>query len=248
MSACNAVLLCGAPIHAIYTPRHTRQLHKIPGVRDHNTPTSQHITNNAARSQHLDRVSSHHPSPRFLGSPLCIFHGHGHFSCWLRSRSTQGVLLFGLRLILGPNACADRSGRARSLQQIGLCIRWRRSATALVTPVQLSLRFSFSSFSVSCTAGSPYRECLHREIDGTVWTPTIKNIVMVMLYPPYTPLSLITTSLRATEDQTNVSPGPTISEPFFSLCPSVGRLFAHRWMSFGDNGSGGIMLLMKRAR
>ncbi|KAL2278301.1 hypothetical protein FJTKL_14569 [Diaporthe vaccinii] len=31
-------------------------------------------------------------------------------------------LFFSLRLILGPNACADRSGRARSLHQIGFCI------------------------------------------------------------------------------------------------------------------------------
>ena len=86
LSACDAVLLCWAPIHAIYTTRHERQLHKIPGVRDHNTPTSQHITNNTARSQHLARVPSHHSSPRFLGSPLCIFFtvtdsfavGYGH--------------------------------------------------------------------------------------------------------------------------------------------------------------------------
>lgn len=78
-------------------------------------------------------------------------------------------------------------------------------------PLQLSLWSSFFFFFlVWSTAGSPYRECLHREIDGTVWTPTIKNTVIVMLYPPYTPLSLITSSLQATEDQTNVGPRPSL--------------------------------------
>lgn len=76
-------------------------------------------------------------------------------------------------------------------------------------PLQLSM-VSLFLFLVRSTAGSPYRECLHREIDGTVWTTTIKNTVIVMLYPPYTPLSLITTSLQATEDQTNVGPRPSI--------------------------------------
>lgn len=71
------------------------------------------------------------------------------------------------------------------------------------------------SFSVWFTAGSPYRECLHREIDGTVWTPAIKNTVIVMLYPPYTPLSLITTSLQAIEDQANVGPRPSVFGSFF---------------------------------
>lgn len=82
------------------------------------------------------------------------------------------------------------------------CFGNPRSAVSTVS-------FFLLFFLVSFTAGSPYRECLHREIDGTVWTPTIKNSVIVMLYPPYTPLSLIITSLRAPEDQTNVSPRPT---------------------------------------
>lgn len=59
-----------------------------------------------------------------------------------------------------PHACADHSGHTHSLHQTGLCIRLRRSPSALANRLGCLWVFLFL-FSVWFTAGRPYRECLH---------------------------------------------------------------------------------------
>lgn len=189
--------------------------------RCHNTPQT-------TQQDHNILIESHLTTPLHVFSDLhfAYFTVTGSFPVGRGHGLRQVFCFLVLRLILGPNACADRSGRARSLHQIGLCIRRRRSTSALVNPLQLSFMVFLFSFSVWLTAGSPYR-VFTRRLDGTVWTTTIKNTVIVMLYPPYTPLSLITTSLQATEDQTNVSPWPP---PFLQLFFP----FVHQSVDFGS--------------
>lgn len=105
------------------------------------TTRRRHNTSQTTQQDHNILIEFHLTTPLHVFSDLhfAYSHGHGRFSSWLRSRFTQGVLLFGLRLILGPNACADHSGRARSLHQIGLCIRRRRFSDCFGNPLQLSL-------------------------------------------------------------------------------------------------------------
>lgn len=93
---------------------------------------------------------------------------------------------------------------ARSIRLVFACnggvfrVLWY--PTSAVSTVFPFLFFWFGSRQGVLTE-SVYTESVYTErLMETVWTPTIKNTVMVMLYPPYTPSILIATSLQAAED------------------------------------------------
>lgn len=214
---------------------HTHDIHTT-GTRDYYTryPEYETTTHRRHNTSHTTQQDHNILIEFYLTTPLHVF-SDLHFAYFTVLGSLSVGCGHGLRKVFyffvfwftvdpesqrlrGPHRTCPLAPTDWSLHMTAAFSECFGTPTSAVSTI-----FLIFLISVWFSAGSPYR-VLHREIDGTVWAPTIKNTVMVMLYPPYTPLSLITTSLRATEDQTNVSPRLSLLEPLFSLCPSTGRL------------------------
>lgn len=224
-SACNeALTLSSSHTRYNHITAHETTTQDTRSTRP-NTPRRHNTTqHNITRSQHLHRVLS---QPLFsMFSRISTLHistvKAGYV--WLRARFMRGVLF--LRVSISGWSWVQTLSRIA--QDVPFAHSdWSLHVTAAFPQrcgTHLGCLFDCFFFWDWFTAGSPYRESLHREIDGTVRAPIINNnLVIVMLYPQYTPLRLLTTSLRAIQDLINVTPRPQFFWLCFSLCPSVSR-------------------------
>lgn len=113
----------GSPIHAIYTQHGTRDNYtRYPEYET--TTRRRHNTSQTTQQDHNILFEFHLTTPLHVFSDLhfAYFTVKGDVPVGCGHGLRKEFCFFGLRLILGPNACADRSGRARSLHQIGLCM------------------------------------------------------------------------------------------------------------------------------
>lgn len=165
LSACSKVLLYGVPIHDTHT--HTmahKTITKIPGARDPANPdnTTQHI--NTSKRNKITTSSASFIPPLLSN----IFFSDLHFAYFPgHERSRLGTVkvfarcsVFGFRLILGLDVCADCSGRAaRSIRLVFAC---DGGACFMIRyPPGLSLVvFSRSDLRQGVLTESPYTESL----------------------------------------------------------------------------------------